>query len=101
MKKLSILALCLSAMTFSTMASTDLNENQTVVTSTIQSENTVFTNTSSVETPLSLDNVESKTATNKGGKSWSERSLGGKILIGTGVGIFVVLALLFGTVSVG
>jgi hypothetical protein len=101
MKKLTILALSLSALAFNASAKTEIKQTQTTLVSTTAFESSATSSTDISNTPATVTTVGTENKVNKERKSWEDRTLGGKILIGTGVGIFVVLALLFGTVSVG
>lgn len=64
-----------------------------LLASTVDSKTTVSDN--------STLNPTQQKAEAKKWKKWKNRTLAGKILICTGVGVFVVLCLMFGTVSVG
>ena len=50
---------------------------------------------------VSKDATAKKSAEKKPWKKWKDRTVAGKILVGVGMGIFIILCLLFGTVSVG
>ena len=57
---------------------------------------------STVEAKTTVSKEATSKATEKAPwKKWKDRTVAGKILVGVGMGIFIILCLLFGTVSVG
>ena len=107
MKKLTCIVLFVfgltivsNAQTTSQVATTFQNTEARVV-----NDNLLTSNLDAKNVVLNDSNLDAKSQNAKphkrGSKKFKDRTLAGKILIVTGVSVFVVLCLMFGTVSVG
>lgn len=104
MKKIAMMTLLFSTLTFVSSAAGDYKmearSENAQVTSSSQSEESLNNSVLKNETLL---NVEQKNGPikPKHWKDFKDRSLAGKIVLIAGVSVFVVLCVLFGSVSVG
>lgn len=83
-----------SSLSTRTSPTTELSKSDNTLTVSTAEANTTVSENSSV-----INEKQKPVRPNK--KAWEDRTLAGKILIVTGGVIFVILALMFGTVSVG
>jgi hypothetical protein len=105
MKKIKMIALFVLGLSLGTQAQTQTESKADAITLTsdaVATDNSI-TATELITTLSDNSSVDSspKAKVASQMKKWKERSILGKILVGTGLAIFIVICLLFGTVSVG
>src|ERR1035437_1524315 len=101
MKKITWIVLFACGLTISSNAQTSAKtETTSQNTEASVSDNNLFASTADIKTTESNNSVSNpiqEKGHSKGRKKWKDRTIGGKILICTGVGAFVILCVLFGT----
>jgi hypothetical protein len=105
MKKIISIALFVLGINFASNAEvtfrTEGPPQNTEVTVTGNDLKTSSSEMNGTESDLKAPEMDHHPAGGHGHKKWKDRTLGGKILICIGVGLFVILCVLYGTVTVG